>query len=301
MDSDDLVMLMHVMSLNNGVLRPRDHPNSRATLARLVRSGAIVKVLPGTYVDADRCTERRTRYAAALAFAPGSVLWGSDARQALTSTLDATAFGSRERVTLALAHSRHPADGVRWVRRRVPGDHRVRIDGLRCPSASFVAVEASARDEGELIEQFLRERRMNVDSLAAALKALAGTPGQDVRRRVVRCGMDNPWSGGERQLQALLRARRVAGWIANSELIIEGKTYYPDLLWPDERVIVEFDGYQVHTRRDVFETDRSRQNALMLAGYLVLRITWTQLTEAPDEVARLIRQALKVGAALSHA
>ena len=45
MDSDDLVMLMHVMSLNNGVLRPRDHPNSRATLARLVRSGAIVIIL----------------------------------------------------------------------------------------------------------------------------------------------------------------------------------------------------------------------------------------------------------------
>lgn len=300
MDPEDLFTLTQVMSLNNGVLRARDHPNSRTAFANLLRAGAIVRVLPGTYVDAGRLPERRTRYAAALAFAPGSVLWGSDAQQALTNTMDATPFGPRERVTLAHAHSRHPTDGVRWVRRRVPADQRLRVEGLRCPSAAFAAVEAAARDGGELIEQFLRERRVSIDSLAAALQALAGTPRQEVRRRIVRSSMDNPWSGGERELQALLRRHRLTGWIANGELALDSGTYYPDLLWPRERVIVEFDGYQVHTRRDVFESDRARQNALVLAGYLVLRFTWKQLNERPDEVVRLIREGLTMGAALAQ-
>jgi len=301
MNPDDLFTLTQVMSLNNGVLRQRDHPNSRTAFAHLVRGGAIVRVLPGTYVDASRRTQRRTRYAAALAFAPGSVLWGSDAQQALTNTLDAAEFGPRDQVTLAHAHSRRPTGGVRWVRRTVPADQRVRIEGLRCPSAAFVAVEAAARDRGALIEQYLRERRLTVESLAAALPALAGTPRQEVRRRIVRNSMDNPWSGGERQLQALLRSRRVTGWIANGELVIAGSSYYPDLLWPDQRVIIEFDGYEVHSRRDVFETDRRRQNALVLAGYLVLRVTWKQLNERPDEVVRLIREGLEIGSAVAQA
>jgi very-short-patch-repair endonuclease len=42
----------------------------------------------------------------------------------------------------------------------------------------------------------------------------------------------------------------------------------------------------------VFESDRRRQNALVLEGWLVLRFTWRMLTEQPDLVVRSIQEAL---------
>ena len=150
-DGDDLMALTTVMEMNGGVLRQRDHLGARRTFARLVRSGAIVRVLPGTYVDAARVAERHTRCAAALAFAPGSLLWGPDAVAAITGSLAESAFVAGDRVLLAHRHSRRPASGVSWVRRTVPSDHRVRVNGLRCPSAAYLAVEAAVRDDVALI------------------------------------------------------------------------------------------------------------------------------------------------------
>ncbi|MFT3861777.1 endonuclease domain-containing protein [Micropruina sp.] len=290
-DPDEMLTLVFVMKHNNGVLRQRDHLRSRAAFDELVRTRTIVRVLPGTYVDADLRLDRSTRFAAALAFATGSVLWGASAVQALTGALQHE-FGEGEEVVLAHQHSRRATSGLRWVRRRVPPQQRVTVRGLRCPSPAFVAVEAAVRDDGELIEQFLRAGRLQVSELPDAVAAMAGSPGQDVRRRVVRASLDNPWSGGERVLQALLRRHRIGGWVANAELIVGETRYYPDLCWVEQHLIVEFDGFEVHSRRAVFETDRVRQNALVLAGYRVLRFTWRQVTEQPDAVIQTIQAAL---------
>ncbi len=289
---DDLMALTTVMDMNAGVLRQRDHSASRAAFDQLHRTGAIVRVLPGTFVDARQLHDRRTRCAAALAANPGAVLWGDNAVAVLTRTLGDSPFQRAERVHLAHAHYRQPKPGIRWVRRTVPAEHRVRFDGLRCPSAAYLAVEASGHDAGELIERFLREGRIAAGDLDAIVPAFAGTPGQAVRRRVVRASIDNPWSGGERTLQALLRQHNVSGWVANAELVVGGRRFFPDLYFSDARLVVEFDGFQIHTRPTVFESDRERQNVLVLAGYTVLRYTWKQLSNAPDAVVAQLTAAL---------
>lgn len=292
MTSDDLMMLTMVMRQNNGVLRPHDHPQSRRAFELLRRTGTIVRVLPGTFVDATRVNERRTRCAAALAASPGAVLWGDQAIAAVAGKLDASPFRPNERVTLAHSQFRRTAPGIRWVRRRVPSEQRRRPDGLRCPSAAYLALEASGRDGGRLIQRFLRERLMTPADLTATLPAFAASPGQDARRRIVRVHLDNPWSGGEKELQDLLRKHRVRGWVANHELEIAGKTYYPDLYIEDIPLVVEFDGYGVHSQADVFETDRIRQNALVRAGITVLRYTWKRLQDDPDAVVAEIKAAI---------
>lgn len=215
------------MAMNNGVLRPRDHVGSRALFDGLVRDGAIVRVLPGTFVDATLLTQRSTRFAAALAATTGSVLWGEDAAAALTGALDDRPFAANDQVMLAHPQGRRPLPGVLWVRRRVPDDRRVRVRGLRCPSAAYLAVEASARDDGALIERLLRERLMTPSDLVDVLGCFVATPGQQVRRRVVRASLDNPWSGGERHLQQLLRRNRIGGWVANHELVVDGPVLLP--------------------------------------------------------------------------
>jgi len=61
-----------------------------------------------------------------------------------------------------------------------------------------------------------------------------------------------------------------------------------DFVWRDERLVVEVDGYRYHRSPSRFETDRERDVMLALAGWQVLRFTWTQLTERPAWVARAV-------------
>jgi very-short-patch-repair endonuclease len=65
-----------------------------------------------------------------------------------------------------------------------------------------------------------------------------------------------------------------------------------DLAWPDRKVLVEFDG-NVHRERAVFVNDVRRQNALVAAGWTVLRFTSADVLGRPDEVVAEIRRALR--------
>ena len=67
-----------------------------------------------------------------------------------------------------------------------------------------------------------------------------------------------------------------------------------DFVWLLERVIVEVDGWLFHGP-DTFETDRERDNAAGLAGWRVLRFTWTMVTERPDYVVATVLEALRQG------
>jgi very-short-patch-repair endonuclease len=61
-----------------------------------------------------------------------------------------------------------------------------------------------------------------------------------------------------------------------------------DLYWPAQRLVVEFDGWNTHSSRTRFESDRLKDAALMLAGERVMRVTGRQLGGRPEElVARL--------------
>ena len=65
-----------------------------------------------------------------------------------------------------------------------------------------------------------------------------------------------------------------------------------DLAWPEQRIIVEFDG-DVHRERDVFVGDLRRQNRLIAAGWTVLRFTSADVLGRPQEVVAEIRRALR--------
>jgi very-short-patch-repair endonuclease len=59
-----------------------------------------------------------------------------------------------------------------------------------------------------------------------------------------------------------------------------------DFVWRDRRLIVEVDGYAYHRSPTAFEADRERDVRLTMAGWRVLRFTWTQITRRPAWVAR---------------
>jgi very-short-patch-repair endonuclease len=69
-----------------------------------------------------------------------------------------------------------------------------------------------------------------------------------------------------------------------------------DALWPDQRLIVEVDGWQFHKTRAAFERDRARDAALLVAGYRVVRVTYRQLRDQPEAVADTVRRLLAAAA-----
>nr|WP_246214898.1 DUF559 domain-containing protein [Modestobacter muralis] len=64
-----------------------------------------------------------------------------------------------------------------------------------------------------------------------------------------------------------------------------------DLAWPDQKVVVEFDG-EVHRERRVFVNDLRRQNRLVLEGWTVLRFTSADVLGRPQDVVTTVARAL---------
>ena len=66
-----------------------------------------------------------------------------------------------------------------------------------------------------------------------------------------------------------------------------------DFLWPDARVIVEVDGMGKYADKGEIAREKQRQNKLVMAGYVVLRFTWTDVVGRPEHTADVVRRALR--------
>ena len=102
-------------------------------------------------------------------------------------------------------------------------------------------------------------------------------------------------SGFERLVVARLREAGLPAPALQHEVVVAGKTYRIDLAYPEARVAIELDG-SVHLRRDVWEADHGRQNALVLAGWTVLRFTWRDYLDRPADLVRHVAAALRAAA-----
>jgi very-short-patch-repair endonuclease len=71
--------------------------------------------------------------------------------------------------------------------------------------------------------------------------------------------------------------------------------YDVDFVWPEERLVIEVDGFRFHGHRVAFERDRRKDQVLLTAGYRVVRVTWRQLADAPLTVLAVIAAALASG------
>jgi hypothetical protein len=61
-----------------------------------------------------------------------------------------------------------------------------------------------------------------------------------------------------------------------------------DFAFVDVKLAIEVDGYGFHSDRLTFQSDRVRQNALVAAGWTVLRFTSADLATRPQEVVALV-------------
>jgi len=100
--------------------------------------------------------------------------------------------------------------------------------------------------------------------------------------------------------EAFLQICRSAGLprpAVNAWIALGPTGYEADFLWRRQGLIAEADGRDVHTTKRAFEHDRRRDQALMLAGYRVVRFPRSQILADRAGVAATLRALLRQPAA----
>ena len=78
---------------------------------------------------------------------------------------------------------------------------------------------------------------------------------------------------GEARVLRVFREHGLSEPSCNHPVVVAGQRRVLDFAWPAHRVAAEFDGFDTHARRHVFDDDGSRQNDLVDAGWRVFRLT----------------------------
>jgi hypothetical protein len=83
------------------------------------------------------------------------------------------------------------------------------------------------------------------------------------------------------------------------ELIV-GKhgEYRLDFCWPELMLVVEVDGWLYHSSHAAFTRNKTRKNALTVAGHSILEYTWLHVTQEPHKVIRELQSAYAARARL---
>ncbi len=185
----------------------------------------------------------------------------------------------------------HPGIRLHRVAQLPPQDAR---DMLRLKITSVarticdIAATESARDTEHAFQEALYRD-------VATDKALEAVLEREPRRRgarVIRALIADPRltrSEKERLLLSLIRQAQLPTPLTNAP--VHG--YKADLYWPQQGLVVEFDGWQAHGHRLAFESNRKRDQILIANGLRVLRVTDRQLTNEPIALVARIAQALR--------
>ena len=79
----------------------------------------------------------------------------------------------------------------------------------------------------------------------------------------------------------------------NVWLRVGERDFEVDCLWPADRQVVELDGWAAHGTMAAFHEDRDRDRSFYRAAYGITRLTWAQLNDEPDVIARDLRALLR--------
>jgi len=194
-------------------------------------------------------------------------------------------------VTVPAALHRRPCRGVRFRRRDLPAEDVTVLHGVRVTGPGLTALEtAVAVTDGSAFLDRALQRHVPFDEVYRAYCRSVGS--WHSAGTLLIAAADRADSAAERLVVRLLRGAGIGGWVL-------GHPFGPwriDLAFPDAKVAVEIDGWAWHVDQDRFANDRRKGNALVRAGWVVLRFTWHDLTRTPHSVVAQIVAALAAAA-----
>lgn len=267
----------------------------RAIASRLAR-GILVPLHRGVYAFGHRRLTIEGRWlAAVLAAGPGAVLSHRDA---------AALHGMRKapesaRVSVTTAGHARSIDGL-WLhaRRRLASDEVTTVRAIPATSPARTLVDlAPMLTAGQLaatLGETDRRGLLNLAAVEVALERVKSRHGQGHRR--LRAALDAHLRHGAVLARSELEERFLDlvldTGLPRPRMNVRIAGFQVDALWPNERLVVELDGWAHHKERAAAAQDREKTNRLQVAGYVVLRFLHGDLVARPAEVATAIGAAL---------
>lgn len=182
--------------------------------------------------------------------------------------------------------------GVRLRRAALPEADAITRHGFRTTSALRTVCDLGSRadlvESVVAIDMALRARLVGLSELMHRVQTRAGQKGIKRLRRAVRLADPRSESPMETRLRLeLIRARlphpSVQVELHDAAGQIIGRA---DLYYPDRRLVIEYDG---ENHKDRLAADLRRQNALVNAGYHLLRFTVADLRISGSAAAQVRR------------
>jgi very-short-patch-repair endonuclease len=252
-----------------------------------VKRGALHVVHPGVYAVGHTADPPFAREMAALRAAGDDAHLGRRSA-ALVQRIIPRWDGDVEVISSRLI--RRP--GITAMRRRLAEWQQRTHQALRLTHPITTLIDLATVLDQDALEQAtaqaIRNRLTSETQLRRYLTQATPRPGLPALKAAVGRRPRLTRSKAERLLLNLLRKARLPLPESNHEV----NGYEVDLVWPEHRLIVEFDGFAYHSDRHAYETDRTRDADLQAAGYRVIRITWRALEDSPEAVLARIARAL---------
>jgi hypothetical protein len=267
----------------------------RATIATLLRSGALRPVRPGVYATFGSIRDwRQEVMAATLAF-------GDAAVASHASAAHLWEFVHLPEDDLAITVKSDFTPRVRGVHRTtiLPDDDITSRSGIPCTTFERTLCDCTALlspfQLGRVLDDGLRRRDVCLDELGRCAGRLDSGPHRRLgivkRLLVERDGSFDP--GGSASELHLLQVMRDGGLpdpVQQYPVRLRGRSYFLDFAWPDQLVCVEYYGLAVHSGASAVASDNERLTALIGAGWRPLVFT----DATPDQhVVRDVANALQ--------
>jgi len=265
---------------------------SRHAIAHLVERRQLRVMHRGVYAVGPARPTREARWmAAVLAVGPGAVL----SHRSAAALWRLLADDGRE-VEITVERRLRDRDGIRVRSGRLPSDEVATVDGIRVTTVARTILDLAGILPRPRLERIIDDAQLRQLADCTSLRTLLQ---RYPRRRVgiisailadyVAATVTR--SEFEACFLAFLSANSLPRALVNHHISPVGEC---DFVWREARLIVELDGYATHGTRRSFEADRARDRALHVAGWRVIRITWRQLRDEPDQLAHDLRALLGV-------
>ena len=279
--------LVRVLSDNDGLIARRHHPELSGAIDWALRNRELMPVLPGVYAVSALAHTPQTRMRAACLRYPDAVLLkGAAAR--------ASYWPKAPLTTIHVANPQKvaPQPGFRFTRRLIPPELVDECDGVRFTIPALTAIDMATFSCTDAIDRALRKRAASLPLMYEALARTANRIGNPERMRLLLDSRDLPWSAAERLAHQILRRAGIRGWKTNLKIILGGRLYYIDIVFPRIKLAIEIDGRQHEDDEDLFESDRWRQNAWSETVGACCRFTWDMLQNHPEVFVAAVRAAI---------
>ena len=277
-------MIYATIAAQDGVItlaQARGHGMSPDAVERMVKSGRWRRLHLGVYQSVDHKPSAASRLRAGV-FATGGVAHGLSAAwwHGLVDTAP-----SVHTVTIPPKRRIEAPRGVRIRRTKLDAADQVKLKGVATTTIPLTVLEVG---DSILIDQVL-QRGVTIAGLNRALERNARRAGMKRARALVAVAASGGRSEAERLAHRIMRP--IPGWRAQLPV----GPYWLDVAFEDIKLGIEVDGWRWHKDSRRNSEDLKRQNALVNAGWRLLRFDWHRLNSDPagvlDEILELRRFA----------